>query len=956
MANDSDSQVMISLNSIAKPSLLNISDLIKTGTVYSKLLIDDIIIIPANSVKKVTVDVPWADARLWDTDDPFLYDLITILKIDGNEVNLHTDSFGFREFIVNGHNFILNGRKIHLFGQSGHVGAPQNAMSLDEKINFLRIAKEKGNINHVRLHAIPQDKRWVAAADRVGMLITTETALWTTGFHSFDWAGSEEECYHNVRNHFMEALVYRDRNSPSLVIWSMSNEMSPITEWDLTYPGHGAKMSAMTRIFKRILEETRNEDDSRVVQMSSAMDFIGNLEMYNLHYPKNWQAYPDYPHTAYWLDGAFKFRWYGCGYQYMPSWSWRKDKPLYFGEYTCVYGATPDNQASIVGDAAFEAVDFGSGKVQEKLWWMEAQAYRRQDVSGFCAWAFLLTSETDCNTILASPDAAAYVNAIRLIAVLNHSYHTDYYAGDEVAFPLSVHNDTRHDIELKLVCEVIQDGKVINTETMPARLMTPGESIAFTNRFLAPNVENCGQISYRATLTSDGKVVDQWIKQLTVWPVKVNLELPADFGIFDPDEKLAVKLEKSSISGGQIIRHLEKSALKDLKVLWLSFAEAKANTGDWRRIREELQLFVKNGGSVILDKAPATVLHDLPVPIKNGKGFADGDRLEITYAYPRAPFHPVLKGLNDVDFSLWGDDYYVAHSCIEIPQEGNAVPLLVAGTDRAGLSSSPLLELRYGRGSYLVNTLEILSKLNEAPVAARLLGTFANYHPSWGEKSTAVSMTEMSWQRLQEVGFDGENADLAEALQAEISVVEGAKIETAVISAVKDSLTAGRTVCIHELNEEMTTALLKVLNLPGNVVSGKAESGEWDVFLHNHSLANGMTHNYLYWIVDKSKVAPWTLAPTHPEPASALIKLPENTENAVSLTKRGAVTVYNVGAGILVIDNLRWQLDNFDEPERPRRYVRSLLTNLGIPLLRGVEKHMGEEFETEAERRERGHF
>jgi hypothetical protein len=961
LANDGDAAVTIRVRSQAKPSPLNITDLIKPGAVPAKKLLDQETTVPARTVLKIQADVPWADARLWDTDDPFLYELRTTLSdsrltIHASLLDTHLDTFGFREFSINGHDFMLNGRKIHLFGQSGHVAGSQNAMSLEDKIAFLRIAKEEGNINHVRLHARPQDRRWVEAADRVGMLITTETALWTTGFHSFDWAGSEEACYQNVRHHYLEALVRRDRNSPSVVIWSLSNEMSPITPWDLTHPTVGAKMSALTRIFKRILAETAAEDDSRVTQMSSAMDFIGNLAMYNLHYPKNWQAYPDYPHTAYWLDDKFKFRWYGAGYAHMPSWSWRKDKPLYFGEYTCVHGATPDNQASIVGDAAFEVPDFGTAKVQEKLWWMEAHAYRRQDVSGFCAWAFLLGEGTDCRKLLARADAAAYVRAVRPVAVLDHSYRADYLAGDEVAFPLSVHNDTRHDLELALVCEVLHQGKVIATEAMPARVLAPGGSVAFTNRFLAPAEESRTEIEYRATLTSGGKVVDQWTRRLTVWPRQVTLELPEDFGLFDPDGELAPRLAARGIRGGRLVRELNGDTLKGLRSLWLGFRTGRANTGDWRRVREALHGFVKSGGSVILDQAPAPVLNDLPVPIRNGKGFAEGDRLEITYAYPRAPFHPVLKTFTDADFALWGADYYVARSCVEIPQEGNAVPLLVAGTDRDGLSRSPLLELRYGLGSYLVSTLEILAKLDEAPAAARLLGALAAYRPAWGTRSAAVSFDEAGWQRLLEVGYDGKNVAVSAALAADIAVIEGSRLESADIERVRQALAAGRTVCVHELDEARTAALLKLLGLPGAVLSGKAAPREWDVFRHTHALANGMTHNYLYWIVDKSKVAPWTLAPTHPAPASALIKLPEGAAGAVSLTRRGAVTVYTIGQGMLVIDNLRWELGDFDEPERPRRYVRCLLTNLGVPLLKGVEKRMGQEFETEAERRERGHF
>ncbi|MHB9134533.1 MAG: glycoside hydrolase family 2 TIM barrel-domain containing protein [Armatimonadota bacterium] len=923
---------------------------VKSEAMGAKQLVCEEVTIPAHGTEKVYVEADWDDAILWDTDNPHLYDLHTTLTANGETLDVHEDYFGFREFTINGHSFYLNGTKIHLHGNSGHVGGKQDAMSLEEKMTFLRDLKEKTNLAHIRLHARPQDKRWVIAADRVGMLITTETALWTTGFHSFDWAGNEEGCYENVKNHFLEGLVRRDRNNPSVVIWSLSNEMSPITPYDLENP----KMAAMTRIFKRIIAETEAEDDGRVIQMSSAMDFIGNMKMYNLHYPKNWQAFPDYPHTAYWLDSSFLFPWYGPARAKMPSWSWRKDKPLYFGEFTCVFGPTPDNQASIVGDVAFEEPDNGTRLVDEKLWPLEVKSYRRLDVSGFCAWAFALGDDTSVDHILKNSAVVAHTEAARPIAVLCHSYRTKYFAGDEVAMELSIHNDTRHEMELALRCDVLNGDEVIWTETMPPAMYGPAENLAFTNRFRAPATDNKLELRYRAILTSGDDIVDSWIQHIEVQPKSVATPFPTDCAFYDPDGVLSALFAQRGITGAKCLESLDPlTDLNGIRTLWLNFEEAKINALEWRRIRDAVQKFVKDGGCVVLDKATAA-LNDLPIALKNGKGFADGNRLEITYAYIRAHHHPVTQGLTDTDFSLWGQDYYLAHRCLATPEEGNAIPLLVAGTDRGGLTSTPLLEVYHGQGSFIVNTLELFGKLLEAPVASDILRAIASYRPQHKQQQVGVCVMEETMQRYREIGFEGDNVSLQSALQAELALIDGECLQNA-LSGIKSGLHAGKTIYLHALTVEQTKAVLAELQLPGEVTDGKAKSAEFDIFKHDHPLSNGMTHNYLYWIVDKEKLPAWSPAQLHPEPATALIKL-QDGDAAAQLTRRGAVTVYQVGEGTLVIDNLRWHLAGFDEPERPRHYIDTLLTNLGVPLTRGAEKRMSQEFETAEERRERGHF
>ena len=934
--------------------------------VEGMVLVDEDLEVPARGRLQAYWEVEWEGARLWDLDDPWLYRLRTVLRRPGKQaatgagyvapalqgeepLDVHEDYFGFREFTINGPDFFLNGKRIHLHGNSGHVAPPQHRMSPEEKMEFLRVWKEEGHIVHVRLHARPQDRSWVEAADRVGMLITTETALWTTGFHSFDWAGQEDACLANVSNHFLEALVRRDRNSPSVVIWSLSNEMSPITPFDLENP----KMAALTRVFERIIAMTEAEDDSRIIQMSSAMDFLGRLRVYNLHYPKTWGAYPDYPHTAYWLDGAFLFPWYGPKRRLMPSWSWRKDKPLIFGEFTCVYGATPDAQASIVGDVAFEQRDFGSALVDEKLWPLEVKSYRRLGVSGFCAWAFLLGEETDAHQALAQPHVAAHTRAVRPLAALDHSYRTQYFSGDEIAVEMSLHNDTREARELALSCEVLRDGEVIWIDTMPSALYEVGEVRRFTNRCRAPETEEKLELTYRVTLTSGGHTVDHWERVFEVWPHSYQTQFPASCAFYDPNGAWRDQLEARGVEGAAILGcRPSAELLPGFGTLWLNFAEAQVNGADWRDMGKAVREFVKAGGCVVLDQPIEEVLAELPVPLQNGPGHAEGGRLEITYAYNVAPHHPVTAGLADEEFSLWGEDYYVAWRCFETPQEGNARPLLVAGTSMTGLTSSPLLEVRDGQGCWLVSSLDLFGKLNEAPVVVDIVRRMAAYEGARAEESAAVAVGDATMERLREVGYTGDSVGAEEALEAQVALLDGECLTAETGAALAAALAAGRTVCLHDLTVEQTAQVLQELGLAGEVVSGAAQD-EYDVFRHEHQLADGMTNNYLYWIVDKAKVAPWTRAPLHPEPASALI---QGADGTPQITRRGAVTIYPVGPGTLVIDNLRWQDARIEEPERARRYVMCLLTNLGVPLAAGAEKRMSEDYETAEERREKGHF
>lgn len=914
---------------------------------------DEPVEIPAGGALRLEREVPWVGPRLWDLDDPYLHELRTsLIRANGTESE-KIDRFGFREFAINGPDFFLNGRKIHLFGQSGHTEQLEDSRtSLEEKIEILRAWKERGGINHLRLHAKPQHPDWVEAADRVGLLITTETALWTTGFHSFDWAGSEEACYQNVRNHFMEALVRRDRNNPSVVIWSLSNEMSPIIPSDLENP----KMAAMTRVFERILAEAKEEDPTRVIQMSSAVDLLGRLDVYNLHYPKNWQAFPDYPHTAYWMEKPFLFPWYGPKRDTMPEWSWRRDKPLIFGEFTCVFGATPDNQAAIVGDAAFEDEDFGTAKVNQKLWPMEISAYRRDGVSGFTAWsAFYFHNLKGTLSRLDEPYVQAHSHALRPLAVLAHDYRTRLFAGASHTVALSVHNDLRTVEEMSFSVLFTLNGSTISEVRTGSSYYQPGE-IRHSSAACRLPVGVAGTLSMEVTLLRDGKIIaDHWVQDWEVVDPAATVELNPDVAVVDLGGGLAQMFFQAGIVGCQVLSEVPADP-KTNGSIFVSFAHSPFHKGDWSIWKAWLENSVEAGAQVILDRPPVWALEDLPVKLQNGRGFAGGARLEITYAFVSAPCHPAIRGLDDQFFSLWGSDYYVARSCLAVPQEGNAVPLLVAGTDRTGLVSSPLLELRSGKGRWVVSTLELIPKLGEEPAARTFIRRLAEAGRTRAITDSATCSVEPDSLRvLREVGFPGRNGTPREALSSACGLIDGSTVrgEHGFLADLKSALAEGRTMVLHGFTSEQTREILDGLQISASVASHPGRSAGHDTIRHDNPFADGLTSGSLYWIVNKAKVAPWTRAPLHPSPASCVVG---GCEPGALLTKFGSVAVFEVGLGTLVLDGLHWQDPRLDEPERARRYLVPLLTNLGFPLREGEAKRHSKDYETEAERRERGHF
>lgn len=167
------------------------------------------------------VEIP--NAQLWDTEHPNLYTaVVTLMHEDGTVADEVTDQFGIRtiEFGPE-YGFKLNGKKVLLKGYANHhtlgaLGAAAYPRAIEKR---LQIVKQFG-INHIRTSHNPYSRDFIRLCDRYGILVVDELYDKWTQQHSGGRVPFMNHCTQDVSE-----WVKRDRNSPSVVLWSLGNEL-----------------------------------------------------------------------------------------------------------------------------------------------------------------------------------------------------------------------------------------------------------------------------------------------------------------------------------------------------------------------------------------------------------------------------------------------------------------------------------------------------------------------------------------------------------------------------------------------------------------------------------------------------------------------------------------------------------------------------------------------------------
>lgn len=294
---------------------------------------------PPGGELRLSAELPLRAPRLWSAETPELYTLLLILSDDAGFVQeVHRYPVGFRDVRVRDGQLLVNGRPIVVRGVNRNEFDPDlGHVTTIEAMKRDILLLKRHNVNTVRCSHYPNDSRWLELCDAYGLYVVDEADLETHGCVFLGeisrWIDNPDEktAYESRlaedpswREAFLDRakrMVERDKNHPSILVWSLGNESGygpnhdAMADWvrkaDPTRLIHYERakdapitdiVSSMYPSVEMLIEEGRKTDDSRpylMVEFGHAMgNALGNQKEY-------WEAVYRYPR----LCGGLIWEW-----------------------------------------------------------------------------------------------------------------------------------------------------------------------------------------------------------------------------------------------------------------------------------------------------------------------------------------------------------------------------------------------------------------------------------------------------------------------------------------------------------------------------------------------------------------------------------------------------------------------------------------------------------------------
>jgi len=397
----------------------------------------------------------------WSAESPNLYTvLLTLRNETGTVIEVEQCRFGFREVSIKGGQLLINGVPILIKGVNRHEHDPDRgrAITVERMIEDIVLMK-RFNINTVRTSHYPNDPKWYDLCDRYGLYLIDEANIESHGMgYNLDRTLGNKPEWEESHVDRTLSMVERDKNHPSVIVWSLGNEAGPgcnfeataraVKVRDRTRPIHYERMnsvadmdSVMYPYPSYIVRRAEANPDRPFImcEYAHAMgNAVGNLQEY-------WDAIESYPS----LIGGCIWDWVDQG---LRKWAKGPDgQKQWFFAYGGDYGDSPND-----GNFCLNGLVFADRVVPPKLWEVKK------------VYQYISVEPVDL------ADGAVRVH--------NKNYFTDLSAF-EIAWSLS------------------EDGRTIQEGTLPMVSVAPGAAqtliVPFEKPTPAPGAEFWLRLSFR---------------------------------------------------------------------------------------------------------------------------------------------------------------------------------------------------------------------------------------------------------------------------------------------------------------------------------------------------------------------------------------------------------------------------------------------------------------------------
>ena len=683
-------------NDSATQQTVNIANSVLDGGVTALSLPSQQITVPVGGSTQLDITAPWSNPHLWSHLDPYLYFLQTTISSGAGQDQLPT-RFGFREFWIQDGRFYLNGTPINLLDTA--TWPPSDLQNTNQIRQILEAVKAGNNVG-IRFHTQPWDEAWYDMADEVGLLVVEECAVWCD---PAAYQLSDATFWTNYTQH-VTAAVKRDHNHPSIVLWSLENEILHCGGERL-FGGTEADLAALGSVVKGL-------DPTRPITYEADLDPNGEADVLGLHYPHEFPDYHVWPSEAYWMSQPIARDWMPGG-----QWVWDRSKPLYIGEFLWVPGTAAENFTILFGDDAyFDPVHFRNLS-KGLTWQMQIQAYRAYGVNGMSPWTEFEDPSVVWGVFDLHPESNYLYQAQKAAyepnGVFVDQYNTHFFTSQTVQRSLHVYNDTMASNNFTLHWKPGTGPRQGTAFSLPPAgqwqsnisFQVPATAGSFPLQF---ELDNATNVVYTNTILYSA-----------LPPTTLTLAAGVKLGLYDPAGVTASLLSRFGIPF-TTVTNLHTASYNQFNLLIVgqnalaagAVPEVGADTiaGKW-------QNFTAQGGWVL-------VLEQTNYPAWMPAGL-QVQNYDASFAFPN-PDHPVTTDLTADDLRWWADDNRVVVEALNSPSSGNFRVLASIGST-SGLAYAAAVEVPMGRGGVLCSQWPLVARFDVEPLAGVLLQRLLNY-------------------------------------------------------------------------------------------------------------------------------------------------------------------------------------------------------------------------------------